>query len=305
MDRLPDTSGMQNQVVMARFHRNHYDHAVEAAGGRIVEAGTEKHCGPDDLVAAINDRTAAILYLPWHEDRLTLENVIDVARQHHVAVIVDAAGCCDEPRNLTRFTAAGADLVCFSGGKYIRGPQASGFVCGKRDLISAIAWQHLDMDFTPQVWTAPPELLSPNDLAFIPRQGIGRGYKAGKEEIVGLVTALRLYFARDHAEEKRQCLQRLQVICEGLRGVAHVTAEIIPSDPIRGGFPLARIVIDEQALGISGYDFIRDLKQGRPSIHPGERELPRGAVIIHPFGLQDGDEHRIVKRVREIVSART
>ncbi len=303
MDRLPETTGLRNQVVMARLHRNHYDHAVEAAGGRIVEVGSERECRPKDLAAAFNDLTAAILYLPGHEDRLALTDVVSVAHRHHVPVIVDAAGRCDEPRNLTRFVADGADLVCFSGGKYIRGPQASGFVCGRRDLISAIAWQHLDMDFTPSVWAAPRELLSADQLAFVPRQGIGRGYKAGKEEIVGLLTALRLYLERDHVAEKRNCLHKLQSICDGLLEVAHVTAEIIPAHPVRGGFPLARITINRDALGLSGYDFIRALIQGRPSIHPGERELDRGAVIIHPFGLQDGDEQTIVQRVKETVSS--
>lgn len=301
MDRLPETTGLRNQVVMARLHRNHYDHAVEAAGGRIVEVGSDRECRTDDFATAFNDFTAAILYLPGQEDRLSLTDVVSFARRHRVPVIVDAAGRCDEPRNLTRFVADGADLVCFSGGKYIRGPQVSGFVCGRRDLISAIAWQHLDMDFTPGVWTAPPELLSADQLAFVPRQGIGRGYKAGKEEIVGLLTALRLYFERDHVAEKTNCLRKLQSICDGLRGVAHVTAEILPPNPVRGGFPLARIAIDREALGMSGYDFIRGLIKGRPSIHPGERELDRGAVIIHPFGLQDGDDEIIVRRVKELV----
>ncbi len=303
MDRLPETTGLRNQVVMARLHRNHYDHAAEAAGGRIVEVGSDRECRLEEIAAAFNDLTAAILYLPGFEEHLPLADVVSVARRHHVPVIVDAAGRCDEPRNLTRFVADGSDLVCFSGGKYIRGPQASGFVCGRRDLISAIAWQHLDMDFTPGVWTAPPELMSADDLAFIPRQGIGRGYKAGKEEIIGLLTALRLYLERDHVAEKQNCLRKLQSICDGLRGVAHVTAEIIPADPVRGGFPKARIAIDRETLGLSGHDFIRALVQGRPSIHPGERELDRGAVIIHPFGLQDGDEQTIVQRVKEIVGS--
>lgn len=305
MDRLPETSGLRNQVVMARLHRNHYDHAIEAAGGRIVEVGNDRECRAEDLSAAFNDLTAAILFLPGQEDRLSLTDVMTVARRHRVPVIVDAAGRCDEPRNLTRFVADGADLVCFSGGKYIRGPQASGFVCGRRDLISAIAWQHLDMDFTPGVWTAPPELLSADQLAFVPRQGIGRGYKAGKEEIIGLLTALRLYFERDHVAEKKNCLRKLRSICDGLRGVANVTAEIIPPHPVRGGFPLARIAVDRESLGMSGHDFIRSLIQGQPSIHPGERELDRGAVIIHPFGLQDGDDEAIVQRVKEIVGSKS
>ena len=303
MDRLPETSGLQRDVIMARFHRNHYDHAVEAAGGHIVEVGTADECPVAAIEAAITDQTVAILHLPWREAQLTLADVVRVAHGRGVHVVVDAAGCCDEPENVKRYVASGADLVCFSGGKFIRGPQASGFVCGRRELISAIAWQHLDMDFTPEVWTAPRELLDPAGLTHVPRQGIGRGYKAGKEEIVGLVTALQLYFQRDHAAEKAACRNRLHILREGLRDLPHVAVELIDPDPARGGFTLARIRIDEQALGLSGYDFIRKLKSGTPSIHPGERELSSGAVIIHPFGLQEGDELRIVQRVREIVAA--
>ncbi|MEZ4860346.1 MAG: aminotransferase class V-fold PLP-dependent enzyme [Caldilineaceae bacterium] len=305
MDRLPKTNGMKHEVIMARFHRNHYDHAVEAAGGTIIEVGSDASCSLAEIEAAITPATAAILHLPWQEDKLALEDVVQLAHRHGIPVVVDAAGRCDEPANLTKFVAAGADLVCFSGGKYIRGPQASGFVCGRRALISAIAWQHLDMDITPQVWTAPQELLDPADLAFVPRQGIGRGYKAGKEEIMGLVTALRLYFQRDHAAEKAACWAKLQTICEELQDTPHVTTEMMPPNPNRGGFPLARIRIDEQALGMSGYDLIWALKSGEPSIHPGERELAQGAVIIHPFGLQAGDEMAIVRRVKEIVEQRT
>lgn len=304
MDQLPNSRGLKNAVIMARFHRNHYDHAVEAAGGCIVEVGSDEACSLAEIAAAINDQTAAILHLPWQERKLALADVVQLAHQHGLPVVVDAAGRCDEPANLTQFVATGADLVCFSGGKYIRGPQASGFVCGRRTLISAIAWQHLDMDFTPEVWTAPRELLDPQALAFVPRQGIGRGYKAGKEEIVGLVTALQLYFQRDHAAEKAACWAKLQTLCEELQETPHITAELITPDADRGGFPLARIRIDEQALGMTGYDFIWALKSGQPSIHPGERELAQGAVIIHPFGLQTGEELATAQRVKEIVHAR-
>ncbi len=300
MDRLPVTTGMKHEVIMARFHRNHYDHAVEAAGGRIVDAGTVDACGLDDIRNAITDQTVAILYLPWCEDQLPLEAVVNLANRFGLPVIVDAAGSCDEPRNLTRFVAAGAALVCFSGGKYIRGPQSSGFVSGRAELISALAWQHLDMDFTTEVWTAPRELLDPATLAFVPRQGIGRGYKAGKEEIVGLVTALQLYFQRDHAAEKSACREMLETICHELRDTPQITSEIIPPDPIRGGFHRARIRLDESRSGLNGYDFIRRLKQGSPSIHPGERELGQGAVVIHPFGLQPGEDRAIARRIHEI-----
>lgn len=303
MDRLPGTADHRNQVVMAGIHRNHYDHAVEAAGGQIVEAGSERDCSVEELSSCITDLTVAILYLPGKEDLLDLPDVASVARRHGIPVIVDAAGCCDEPQNLRRYLLQGGDLVCFSGGKYIRGPQSSGFVCGGHKLISAIAWQHLDMDFTPAVWNSPTGLLRPDDLAFIPRQGIGRGYKAGKEEIIGLLTALRLYFERDHLAEKQTCLRKLEWIADHLRDLTQVTFEIIPADIKRGGFARGRLLIDRNSLGISSVDLIRELKRGQPSIHPGESELNRDAILFHPFGLRDGDECAIADRVKEIIQS--
>ncbi|MCA1555021.1 MAG: aminotransferase class V-fold PLP-dependent enzyme, partial [Chloroflexi bacterium] len=181
MDRLPNTDGMKNEVVMLKLQRNHYDHAVEVAGGKIVEAGRDDGCTVDELSDAIGENTAAIFFLSeWTGTTFSIADVVSVARQFGVPVVVDAAGRLDNPHHLTEYVAQRPDLICFSGGKHIRGPQASGFVCGRRDLIAAIAFQHLDMDFTPAVYTAPRELLPVESLPFIPRQGIGRGFKAGK-----------------------------------------------------------------------------------------------------------------------------
>ncbi|MEZ4662372.1 MAG: aminotransferase class V-fold PLP-dependent enzyme [Caldilineaceae bacterium] len=302
MDKLPHTEEMPNQVIMAKAHRNHYDHAVEAAGGRLVEVGSDELCRPADIEAAINAQTVAVLHLPWPQGQITLAETAAVAHRHHIPVVVDGAGKLDDPANLRNLIAQGADLVVFSGGKYIRGPQASGFVAGRRDLIAAIAWQHLDMDAVQEVWTAPRELLGVERMPFMPRQGIGRGYKAGKEEIVGLITALRLFVQRDHAAEKARCARQVQNIVDGLADVTHIHAEVMPPELGRA-LPLARVRIDQQALGMSGNDFILALKTGEPSIHPLERELAQGAVVVHPFGLQAGDDLKIVRRIREIVGA--
>lgn len=299
MDRMPHTAGMPNQVIMDRAHRTHYDHAVEVAGGHLVEVGTHAPCTPTELEAAINEQTVAILNLP--RGGISLADTVAVARKHNIPVVVDGAGRLDNPENLRAFIAQGADLVVYSGGKYIRGPQASGFVCGRRDLIAAIAWQHLDMDAVQEVWTAPRELLGVERMPFMPRQGIGRGYKAGKEEIVGLLTALKLYVKRDHAAEVARCTAQVNTIVNALAGTPHVTAEVVPPSATGAVLPMARIRIDQQALNMTGNDFILALKRGEPSIHPLERELDQGAVVIHPFGLQPGDDELIVERVQQIV----
>lgn len=301
MDRLPHSQGMKNRVIMAAAHRNHYDHAVETAGGHIVEVGEADRCLPAQMAEAITDETAAILYVAGQPGHLALADVTTLAERHGVPVVVDGAGQLSDPRNLRAYIADGADLVVFSGGKYVRGPQASGFVCGRRALISSIAWQHLDMDAVPEVWTAPKELVDASQMAFMPRQGVGRGYKAGKEEIVGLITALRLYVERDHEAEWQRCRSQLETIVRSLADVPHLSAEIIEPSETGRAIPLARIRIDREALGMTGHEFIWALKTGDPPIHPGERELDQDAVIIHPFSLQPGDEESIIQRVREIV----
>ena len=205
--------------------------------------------------------------------------------------------------------------MCFSGGKHIRGPQASGFVVGRPELISAIAWQHLDMDFVPEVWTAPRELLPVESLPFVPRQGVGRGFKAGKEEILGLVTALRLFLNRDYAAERARMLRQAEAIAQGLRDNPFVQVMIVGgaggaktenSDPANSPdspIPLVRIAIDEQRLEMTAYEFILALKKGSPPIHPFERELPKGAIVINTFSLKPGEEQTIVRRVSEVVAA--
>jgi L-seryl-tRNA(Ser) seleniumtransferase len=175
-------------------------------------------------------------------------------------------------------------------------------VAGRKHLISAIAWQHLDMDVTPAVWSVPRELLDVEAMPFIPRQGIGRGYKAGKEEIMGLVTALRLFLQRDHAAERATCARRLQILVEQVEDTPYLSGEFLPAGPFHTGLPIARIRIDEAGLGMDAYAFMRALIGGSPSIHPLDRELAQGAILFNPFGLVEGDAERIAARCHEIVS---
>ncbi|MEM7030306.1 MAG: aminotransferase class V-fold PLP-dependent enzyme [Chloroflexota bacterium] len=301
MDQLPHTEGLKREVIMARPHRNHYDHGIEAAGAKIIEVGKPDHCTPDEIKAALSDQTVALFFVPGHPQAgVSLEQMVAIGRQANMPVVVDGAGRLDDPTNLQGFITAGADLVIFSGGKYIRGPQASGFVCGRQDLMAAIAWQHLDMDVTPGVWTAPHDLLGldPETMPFVPRQGIGRGYKAGKEEIVGLITALRLFVKRDHISERAEMGRKLTAIMDGVADVPHLEAAIHQGP---GVLPLLYLHLDEAGLGKTAYEVMLELKQGQPSIHPHECGLADGAIVIQPFNLQAGDDAQIVTRMREIM----
>ncbi|MEE3215142.1 MAG: L-seryl-tRNA selenium transferase, partial [Pseudomonadota bacterium] len=205
MNRLPDTSGMKNEVIMARSHRNFYDHAVRSVGIRLVEVGiSDRFSGagvrdtePWEIAAAITEQTAAICYVAYEHTEPPLTEVVRVAGVAGVPVIVDAAGQLPPASNLRRFIADGADLVVFSGGKALRGPQSSGILCGRRDLISAAALQHLDLDIYWEQWNPPTALIDKDELPGAPHHGIGRPCKVGKEEIVGLLTALQLFAQED------------------------------------------------------------------------------------------------------------
>jgi len=154
MARLPDSTGMKNECVMVRSQRNFYDHAIRAAGMRIIEVGLpDRYSGAGvrdaegwEIDDAITERTAAVFYVADPQARPRLSEVVAVAHARGVPVIVDAAAQLPPQDNLKRFIAEGADLVAFSGGKAIGGPQASGILAGKRDLVMSAALQHLDLD---------------------------------------------------------------------------------------------------------------------------------------------------------------
>ncbi|MGH7920895.1 MAG: aminotransferase class V-fold PLP-dependent enzyme, partial [Candidatus Dormibacteraceae bacterium] len=147
IERLPDLRGMPHQAIMHKAHRNGYDHAIRVAGLSVVEVGYAHRTLPEQLEAAFGDETALVFYVvaPWTaRGALPLEHTCEVAHRHGIPVLVDAAAMLPPAENLRRFIAAGADLVAFSGGKAIRGPQATGILCGRRDLIGAAAAQMLD-----------------------------------------------------------------------------------------------------------------------------------------------------------------
>src|SRR5438105_8425641 len=220
MERLPHCDGFPHEVGVAREQRNGYDHAVRAAGARLVEVGfNEIVAGAGvrrteswEYEAAFGPQTAGVVYVYDPQGRPPLAEVVARAHRRGLPVLVDAAGELPPRSNLRGILATGADLVAFSGGKAIRGPQATGILCGRRELVGAALLQMLDLDDHFELWEPPAHLIDKSRLAGLPRHGIGRTCKVSKEQILALLTALRLFVSGDHdAElaEKRRFLEQI------------------------------------------------------------------------------------------------
>jgi len=306
MDQLPFASGGRSEVIICRPHRNSYDHAYRAAGATLIEVGmSDRYTGVGvreteiwEIEAAISERTAAIAYTASAYSYPALAKVTAMAKRRGIPVIVDAAGQLPPPANLKRFIAEGADLVSFSGGKAIRGPQGTGILAGRRDLIASVALQQLDMDVTFELWNPPADLIPKDKLIGAPRHGVGRGYKVSKEQIAGLIVALQRYTEAQARKDYEQWLAFLQTVERGLAGCDNVKTSFLPPR-YELGFPLLEIVLDEQACGFTAYDLARRMREGKPPIYVGERKVMDGSILIHPMNLDAGTTGVLLARLKD------
>jgi D-glucosaminate-6-phosphate ammonia-lyase len=277
--QLPDTTGLKNEVIIHKSHRNGYDHAVRQIGVKIVEIGTATETKPADLEVAINEKTAAIF---WFQGAMTgrgdlpLEQVIEIANRHHVPVLVDAADQVPPVENLWKFTQMGAALAIFSGGKDLSGPQSSGLVVGRQALIDAMR-------------------VNGN-----PNASIGRPMKVGKEEMVGLLTAVKLYLKRDHAGRLSQDEEIVAGWCSELNRIEGIHAERSVPNVAGQPWPRAKVVVDQATAGISRDDLVLALRNGSPSIEvlSGGEDI----VYVNPMTLKDGEDQIVLDRLLEILS---
>lgn len=291
MARLPDTTGMKSEVVMVRSQRNFYDHAVRAAGVRIVEVGLpDRYAGAGmrdaeawEIEDAITERTAAIFYVADPQARPPLHEVVKVAHAKGIPVIVDAAAQLPPQSNLRRFIAEGADLVAFSGGKAIGGPQASGILCGRRDLMMAAALQHLDMDVYWDLWEPPVTLIDKQRLRGAPQHGIGRPCKAGKEEIAGLLTALRLFVAEGDDARQARWMADCKTMATGIKGAG---VRIID-----GAVPAVEVILDPRRHQADGICLA--LQHGTPPIAVDPFLRDQNILFLNPMCLKPGEAGQI------------
>jgi len=295
MNRLPDTTGMPDEVIMPWHQISGYDHAIRAAGARIIGVGIPNDTTPPyevhiisrwDIESAITEKTIAIAYAVRPGSHPPLEEVIEIGKRYNVPVILDAALEVPPVENLHKFINMGADLVCFSGGKGIRGPQAAGILCGRRDLIASAVIQMLDMAGEPfDKWEPPASLIPKDRLRGKPEHGIGRGMKVTKEAIVGLLVALQNLTEErftKRAEHLRQLLKGIGTRLEGIAG-----AEVRMTEDRKGAYPTLEVKIDEQVVGRSAAEVSQRLRDGKPSIYVRDRYLHRGLVIIHSINMDE------------------
>lgn len=306
IDRLPDTTGMKSEFIISREHRNGYDHAIRLAGAKLVEVGmNEQLAGAGvrrteawEYEAAITERTAGIAYVLTGNSEPPLPQVIAVARKHRLPVLVDAAG--QLPAGLRRLIEAGADLVSSSGGKGLKGPQSSGILCGRKEYIASVALQTLDLDEYFEIWDPPEDLIPKSRLAGIPRHGIGRGFKVGKEEVIGLLMALKLaqQETRESADEHER--EHLEYVSRGLKGLPVEPRLLLPRD--RTGTPSLQLLLNTRLLGRSAFDVSRELKQGDPGVFVNERLIAQDTLVINPTHLNRARAEALTRRLQAVLS---
>jgi L-seryl-tRNA(Ser) seleniumtransferase len=305
MERLPHCEGFPHEFVIAREQRSGYDHAVRAAGARLVEVGFNEivaNAGVRrtevwEYEAAFGPNTAGVVYVFSPTSQPPLEQVVEVSRRYGLPVLVDAAGELPPRRNLETIAARGADLVAFSGGKAIHGPQSTGILCGRRDLIAAAAVQMLDMDDHYDLWDPPADFIDKRLFSGIPRHGIGRAMKVSKEEIVALLTAFDLFASGAYDAMRADSRQYLETIAARLRELpARCT---IVDDGDGESLPNLEIAIDERRLGRPAIEVCRRLRRGTPPVYVGHGRLPYGILMINPLCLTSARAEKLATRLQE------
>jgi D-glucosaminate-6-phosphate ammonia-lyase len=298
MAALPFADHFPNEILLPRTHRTMYSRALAAAGARLIDLGhNDRGTGagvrglePWEIDAAITPRTAAFAFTATPETIAALPAVADHCRSRRIPLIVDAAAQLPPRANLRRLAAMGADLVCFSGGKAIGGPQASGILAGRADLVGSALAQQLDMDIRAEAWSPPP-LLAPIIRGAAPTHGIGRGFKAGKEEIIGLLVALERFAGADEVAETAALEARLAAIAAALAGLNSVRAELVHG----GRSPQLALALDPPERAQTA---VLRLMAHAPPVHVAERRVSEGVLLIDPQSLAPEDDATLAAALR-------
>jgi L-seryl-tRNA(Ser) seleniumtransferase len=278
MQRLPDLTGMKNEVIIPEYSRNVYDHAIRMVGTKIITVNN-----PAELEKAFNERTAMayILAGPGDDGPLGTEVVAEVCNRHNVPLIVDAAAEILTIPNV--HLKRGATAVAYSGGKCIRGPQAAGLLLGDKNLLQA-AWANS-----------------------APHHAFGRSLKVGKEEIMGMLAAVEAWTKRDYDGEMKLWESWLDGIGTDLKKIPGVSTRIEPPAGLSNKTPILRIEWDGAQLGITGEDVRAYLLDTEPRIvlgsaHGRRPDQMASGVSVTPYMLMPGDDRIVAERLHQVLS---
>jgi L-seryl-tRNA(Ser) seleniumtransferase len=270
--QLPDLTGMKSEVIIQKTHRNAFDHAIRNTGVRLVEVET-----PEDLERAISEKTAMMYFLnaAQNQGKIGLEKWVETGKRRGVPTFNDAAADVPPVSHLSDYCKMGFDLVAFSGGKGLRGPQCAGLMLGRKDLIAAAQLNN-----------------NPNE------DTLGRPCKVGKEEIVGMFVAVERYLHIDHEAEWKEWERRVAAMDRILAAIPGVqTGRFVPE--VANHVPHLYLKWDQRALGITKAECAKRLREGQPSVEVLEDDYPQG-MSVTPFMLKPGEELIVARRIKAV-----
>jgi L-seryl-tRNA(Ser) seleniumtransferase len=274
--RLPDTSGMKNEVIMQRSHHTCYDNQLTDVGVKLIDVDTRV-----DLDRAVSERTALMFFLNLAEPdgQIKRQEWIDVARRHNIPTLLDAAADVPPTERLSEYNRMGFDLVAFSGGKALLGPNDTGLLLGRKDLIEAAK-----LNTNPHCGT------------------IGRMMKVSKEDMIALLAAVERYLRVDHKAEWSEWERRLDVLEQAVKEVPTLQCErMVP--PIANCVPHLLLTWDEKRLKLTRDQVTQQLADGDPPVQLGRvRGTGDKGVLVSVFMLQDGEDRIVADRLRAVLT---
>ncbi len=271
--QLPDTTGLRNEVILQESHTIGYAQALTNVGAKLVKVKTA-----EELENAINEKTAMLWFLNANTDRgdIKWEEFVSLGKKHNIPTFIDCAADVPPVDNLFKFTRIGFDMVAFSGGKGLRGPQSAGLLLGKKEFIEA-ARLH-----------TPPR-----------GETIGRGMKVNKEEVLGMLAALELYLSKDHQAEWKMWEDQIDLISESAKSVSGVETTIhVP--PHANHVPSLKIRWDQSKVNISPDNVRKILREGSPSI---ETVGNKNEIGITTWMMVPGQEKIVAKKIKKILKS--
>jgi L-seryl-tRNA(Ser) seleniumtransferase len=278
-----DMAGLKNEVIVQKTHRYGYDHAIRNCGVRFVEVETL-----EQYEQAFSDRTVMTHFFNAGEGKISREDWVRVAHSHNVPCFNDAAADVPPISNLWNYTQMGFDLVTFSGGKGLRGPQCTGLLLGRKDLIDAARKNN-----------------SPNSNT------VGRGLKVAKEEIVGLVAAIDWFLEQDDAAMEAEYRKRAELIAKELTKVPTVKTQVFIPEVAANHVPHLLITYDQSRVKITGSEVMQKMREGKPRIElnpstggaPASAGLPGGpnTIVVGVWMLHPGEDQIVGKRLRQVL----